>query len=71
MNQKSLNIKAEMKASEEFTTALRFKLQMDFYLIGTDERANKLCCNVDHQNQNITEMKLFISKNHHLMHRAL
>lgn len=51
-----------MDASEECITALRFKMQMDLYFMGTDERAKNLGGNVDHQTKKITQMKLFIKK---------
>ena len=58
MKQKNLNIQAEMHASEECIAALRFKMQMDLYFLGTDERAKNLCGNVDHQTKKIIQMKL-------------
>lgn len=68
MKQKPLNIQAEMDASMD--ASMRFKMQMDLYFMGTDERAKNLCGNVDHQTKKIIQMKIFINKKNHLMHRA-
>jgi len=59
-----------MDESEECITALRFKMQMDVCFMGTDEGEKNLCGGVDHQTKKIRQMKLFINKKNHLMHRA-
>lgn len=42
-----------MNASEECVTALRIKIRMSLYFVGTDERAKNKCGDVDHQTKKI------------------
>lgn len=41
-----------MEASESYRIALRFKINYYLYFMVIEERANKLCGNVDHQTKN-------------------